>query len=177
MTSERRTTPNMRSILLLAPEDVLSEARMELSDAGPLRVKAVSNVKEALNAIPSAQPHVLVIQVGLAGARQILTLRNVADLAASRKVPVVMFGQELPEDLDSRREKLHIHEVVPKPYRLGPVLEAIRAAMTYADKLRHTDEVRRKLARASQKLRPVQPPPEPPPNDTAIEEAHPDDQP
>jgi len=162
MASERRTVPNMRSIVLLASDELLSTARMELADAGPFKVKAVDTVKAALAALPTTQPHALVVELGKASAVQLRTLRDVAELAASRKVPIVIFGGELPEDLESRREALQIWGTATGPYRVGPVLEAVRRAIGMADQRKRTDEVRRKLATASQKLRPVQPPPETP---------------
>lgn len=161
MSSSQHAIPQPRPLLIIADEASLENVRMELADAGPFRVKAVTTAREALAAVPSVQPHAVLIQAGMVQARQLLMLRQVAELAASRKVPVVMFQGPLDEELEERRQQLGIAQVVDGEYRLAPVLEALRGCIARIDQLRRTDQIRRNLARAAGKMRPTDPPPSP----------------
>lgn len=157
MTSGRQT-PTLRPVVVVADETLLETIRMELADAAPLRVKAVSNMQEALKAIPAAQPHALLIQNGKAQPRQLMIARQIADLAASRKVPIVIFGGPLDPALELKRNDYGIYEVVDGGYVLAKVLEALKTAIGKIDALRRTDHIRRKIASISQNLKPYQAP-------------------
>lgn len=163
---------------------------MELADSAILLVKAVSTVKEVLTSIPTARPHCLVLQNNMAMPQHILAAKQLADLSASRKVPVVIFGGPLDPALDEKKANIGITDVVDGDYRLGPVLEAIKTAIGRVDKAmlelrqaaeakqkaaqqkleadRRRQQIQERLARASQKLQALPPdygaePPEPPP--------------
>lgn len=157
MTSGRQP-PTLRPVVVVADETLLETIRMELADAAPLRVKAVSNMQEALKAIPAAQPHALLIQNGKAQPRQLMIARQIADLAASRKVPIVIFGGPLDPALELKRNDYGIYEVVDGGYVLAKVLEALKTAIGKIDALRRTDHIRRKIASISQNLKPFQAP-------------------
>lgn len=157
MTSGRQST-TLRPVVVVADETLLETIRMELADAAPLRVKAVSNIQDALKAIPAAQPHALLIQNGKAQPRQMMIARQIADLAASRKVPIVIFGGPLDPALELKRSDYGIYEVVDGGYVLAKVLEALKTAIGKIDALRRTDHIRRKIANISQNLKPFQAP-------------------
>lgn len=161
MSSGQHSVPQPRPLIIIAKEDVLETVRIELADAGPFRVKAVSGTREALAAVPSTQPHAVLIQAGLAQPRQLLMLRQVAELAGSRKVPILFFNGPIDEELEEKRQQLGIAQVVDGEYRLAPVLEALHGCITRVDELRRTDQIRRNLARAAGKMRPTDPPPSP----------------
>ena len=126
MTGAKPTTSAKRSIVLLARPEILETARMELADSAILLVKAVSTVKEVLTSIPTARPHCLVLQNNMAMPQHILAAKQLADLSASRKVPVVIFGGPLDAALDEKKANIGITDVVDGDYKLGPVLEAIK---------------------------------------------------
>ncbi|MBX3474302.1 MAG: hypothetical protein KF754_07960 [Planctomycetes bacterium] len=190
MTGPKPTTSAKRSIVLLVRPEILETARMELADTAILLVKAVTTVKEALTSIPAARPHCLVFQNNMAMPQHILAAKQLADLSASRKVPVVIFGGPLDPALDEKKANLGITDVVDGEYKLAPVLEAIKTAIARVDKplleakaaqeakvkaaqqKREADlrrqQIQERLMRASQKLQALPPdygaePPEPPP--------------
>ncbi|MBX3460878.1 MAG: hypothetical protein KF696_13095 [Planctomycetes bacterium] len=170
MTSGKNA-PVLRPIVLVADEAILETMRMELADAAPLRVKAVPTMQEALAAIPTAQPHAILIQNGKAQPRQLMIAKQISQLAASRKVPIVIFGGPLDPALEVKRNDFGIAEVVDGAYLLAPVLEALKSAIGKIDALRRTDQIRRKIASISQNLKPYQAP-----EGGEAEPAHPDAQ-
>lgn len=159
MTSGKQAAV-LRPIVLVADETILETIRMELADAAPLRVKAVPTMQEALTAIPTAQPHAILVQNGKAQPRQLMIAKQISQLAASRKVPIVIFGGPLPPALEVKRNDFGISEVVDGDYALAPVLEALKGAIGKIDALRRTDHIRRKIASISQNLKPYQAPEE-----------------
>jgi FixJ family two-component response regulator len=150
--------PTLRCLLLVADAAILQQAATELAEAGPFRVKAYPTPQKALPGIPAAQPYLLVVQNG-ASIRQLMMARQVAELAGSRKVPIVMFGGPLDEDLNSQRQRVGIWEVVEGDFQLTPVLEAVRACLARIDQMLKSERIRRNLARAAERLRPTDPPP------------------
>lgn len=147
----------LRGVLLVAAPATREAMRLELADAGPLRVKAASTAKELLAAVPTAEPHALLVELGLLPPQVLRAARELAELSTSRKVPVVIFGGPLPPELDRQREVLCIRAVVDGPYRLQPVLAALRGAIAWADQLKKTAAIRERLKAASEKLKPSAP--------------------
>lgn len=179
MTGAKPTTSAKRSIVLLARPEILETARMELSDSAILLVKAVSTVKEVLTSIPTARPHCLVLQNNMAMPQHILAAKQLADLSASRKVPVVIFGGPLDAALEEKKGNVGITDVVNGDYKLAPVLEAIKTAIGRVDKVladakaaaeakrqaaiqkneadKRRQQIQERLMRASQKLQALPP--------------------
>jgi len=179
MTGQKPTTSAKRPILLMARPEVLETARLELSDSALLTVKAVSTVKDALTSIPAARPVCLVFQNNMAMPQHILAAKQLADLSASRKVPVVIFAGPLEAALAEKKANLGITDVVDGDYKLAPVLEAIKTAIGRVDKVladakaaqeakmkaaqqkREADlrrqQIQERLMRASQKLQALPP--------------------
>jgi PleD family two-component response regulator len=158
MSSSEPAVPKPRPVLVIADEQTLETVRMELADGGPFRVKAATGAREAIAAVPSTQPHAILIQSGRVQARQILMLKQLAELASSRRVPIVMFEGPLEDELEERRNELGIAQVVDGVYRLAPVLEAMHGCIRQVEQMRRTEQIRRNLARAANRTRTSQAP-------------------
>jgi hypothetical protein len=140
----RRTTtiPPLRAILLIAAESEAENIRIQLADAAMLRVKSATNAREATDLIPQVRPHALLIQKGQVAPLTIKSLRELAELTARRRVPVLCFEGPLPPDVEEQREALGIWEVLDGAFKLAPTVEALRAAIARSDKLRDSSKVR-----------------------------------
>lgn len=126
--------------------------RLELTDAGPLKVKAVSGRREFLAAVSGARPVALLVQNGLIPPQVVRAARELAELTLSRKVPVVVFGGPLDEATEKIRENVGIREVVDGIYRLQPVIDALKRAVAWSNQAKKTEQIRERLRQASGRM-------------------------
>ena len=126
--------------------------RLELTDAGPLKVKAVTGRREFLAAVSGARPIALLVQNGLIPPQVIRAARELAELTLSRKVPVVVFGGPLDEATEKIRENVGIREVVDGIYRLQPVIDALKRAVAWSNQAKKTEQIRERLRQASGRM-------------------------
>ncbi len=163
MPDTGKADTTQRTIVLVAAQDLLEQLTRDLSDGG-LLVRAFASAQQAVAALPKAQPHALVVQQGQAQPRQLIMARQLAELAASRKVPVVLFGVPDDESLDQLKAKIGILETLGSEFTPEQLLEAVRGAILKVDQwLKQAQKariIRQNLARAAEKLnqpRPDQP--------------------
>lgn len=126
--------------------------RLEIADAGPLKVKAVSGRREFLAAVSTSRPIALLVENGLIPPQVIRAARELAELSVSRKVPVVVFGGPLDEATEKARESLGIREVIDGVYRLQPVIEGLKRAVGWANQAKKTEQIRERLRQASGRM-------------------------
>jgi DNA-binding NtrC family response regulator len=122
-----------RSVLLLAQPAIALRANMELTATGKVSVKSASTVKEALTAIPQARPAVLIIESGTANTGHIMTAKQLAELSASRKVPIVIVGGPLDAATVASRPALGIAAVIDGEWNTQAVLDAIEPIFNEMD--------------------------------------------
>jgi len=158
-----------RPVLLLASPATALRGSVDLLASGVVSVKAVATVKEALTSIPMMRPAVLVIESGAAQSAHIVAARQLAELSASRKVPIVIVGGPLDEATESKRQSLGIAAVIDGAWNGAAVIEAIKPIIEEMDRqlrekqaaedarmgaARKQNQIRERLAQAAQKLRP-----------------------
>lgn len=165
-----------RPILLLAQPGVVELASVQLAATGHFQVKTTSSVKEALTAIPAARPWALLLQADAVQPQHIVAARQLAELSASRKVPIVVFGGPLDAATEARREALGIVHVVDGNFEVMAIEGAIQAAIApmeekareemeraqqqreaqqaRLDQQRKAAQIRERLAQAAAKLKP-----------------------
>lgn len=158
-----------RSILLLAQPSIALRANMELTATGKVTVKSASTIKDALRAIPQTQPAVLIIESGTAQTGHIIAAKQLAELSASRKVPIVIVGGPLDAATVASRPALGIVAVIDGDWDTEAVLAAIQPIFDEMDqkaqekqaaedarmaKFNKQQQIRDRLAQAAQKLKP-----------------------
>lgn len=153
-----------RPVVFLGKPESLEMIRAQFEAANGLTVKAVGSIKEALTTISTARPQALFIEAGAAQPQHIVAAKQLAELSASRKVPVVMFGGPLDPALDAKRASIGIVTVLDGAFQFDAAVEAITAAISAIDETlraqqtrteqqRRQAQIRQRLAQASMKLR------------------------
>lgn len=149
------TSKVLRGILVIATPQLGETARMELAEAAPLRVKAVSGARAALSAVAEIKPYALLVEYGAAPMQAVQAVRNLAELTMSRSVPVIMMGGPLDPGIEAHRETFGIAQVLDGPYRMQPVLDALKASISKVDRLHRSNKIRQRLRAASDRLKPI----------------------
>lgn len=158
-----------RNILLIAQTSVALRASVELTATGKVTVKAASTIKEAMTAIPQLKPTLLVVECGSVHTGHIIAAKQLAELSASRKVPIVIVGGPLDAATAASRPNLGVVAVVDGEWdteavmaAVGPVFEEmdqkVREKQAVEDarmaKVNKQQQIRDRLAQAAAKLKP-----------------------
>jgi CheY-like chemotaxis protein len=115
------------SVLYVEDDDgIRMIGEMALADVGGMRVRACASGDEALAAVQSFHPDLLVLDVmmpGMDGPATLKALRALPDVAA---VPAVfMTAKIMPHEVEGLK-KLGAIEVVPKPFDPMTIAETLR---------------------------------------------------
>lgn len=158
-----------RSILLIAKPTVALRASVELTASGKVTVKAASSVKEAMTAIPQVKPALLVIECGTVHTGHIIAAKQLAELSASRKVPILIVGGPLDAATAASRPNMGVVGVVDGEWDTQAVLAAMEPVFDEMDqkarekqaaedarmaKVNKQQQIRDRLAQAAAKLKP-----------------------
>lgn len=133
-----------RGVLLVASEEIGQAASKVLNAAGGLNAKAVTGPRAALAAVGQVTPHFLVFEAGKFPVPAMQAVKNMAELTASRPVPVLMVGGPLDESVAKLKDSLGIVQVLDSPYESKALLEAIKALVEKQEAARK-DSQQRKL--------------------------------
>jgi DNA-binding response OmpR family regulator len=133
-------------VLLVVSAEVGEVARADVAAVGTYRVKAVTGARNALAAIADTKPQVLVFESGLVPTPAMQAVRNMAELTASRKVPIIMICGPLDPAQEKLRVSLGISEVLDGPYNPKTLLLAIQHEITKIDKQLEDTRLRRQTA-------------------------------
>jgi DNA-binding NtrC family response regulator len=131
------------SVLIIASEEIGRSAEWAFAAAGALHSKAVAGARPALAAIASLKPHFLVIEAGRLPVPGMQAVKNMAELAASRPVPVVMICGPLDETFEKLRTSLGITHVLNSPFDAKAVVEYIKTTIEKAQAVRRESEERK----------------------------------
>jgi DNA-binding NtrC family response regulator len=176
MTTEKVT----HSVLVIASEEIGRSAVKAFAIAGALHAKSVTGARPALAAIGSMKPNFLVIENGCLPVPGMQAVKNMAELAASRTVPLIMICGPLDAAIEKQRTSLGIVQVLNAPFDGKAVVEFIKATIERAQAVRRESEerkvkqmqIRQRLKSASDKYATMteeaarmklNPPPEPEP--------------
>jgi DNA-binding NtrC family response regulator len=168
------------SVLVVASEEVGQAAEKAFAAAGALHCKAVAGARPALAAIGTVKPHFLVIEAGRLPVPGMQAVKNMAELAASRPVPLIMVCGPLDATVEKMRTSLGIAHVLNSPFEAKAVVEFVKATIEKAQSVRRESEerkvkqmqIRQRLKSASDKYATMteeaarmklNPPPEPEP--------------
>jgi DNA-binding NtrC family response regulator len=166
-------------VLIIASEEIGKAAEKALNAAGRLTAKSVTGARPALAAIGSAKARFLVFESGKVPAPAMQAVKNMAELTASRPVPLIMVGNPLDEAMEKQRTALGITHVIT-PFDAAALVTAIKSTIEKAEAARQESEqrkakqiqIRQRLKSASDKYATMteeaarmklNPPPEPEP--------------
>ena len=124
------------AVLVIASENVGAVAERALNAAGAIHAKAVTGARPALGAIGSLGPHILVIEAGRLPVPAIQAVKNMAELSASRPVPVVMICGPLDETVEKMRTSLGIANVLNSPFDAKALVEYLKSSIEKAEQVR-----------------------------------------
>jgi len=142
------------AVLVVATDEVGQAAEQALNAAGALRAKAVPGARQALAAIGSLGPHFLVIQAGHVPVPGMQAVKNMAELAASRPVPVLMVCGPLDATVEKQRAALGIADVLNMPFDRDAVVKWIKEAIEKAEAAKRESALRKqKQIQIQQRLR------------------------
>lgn len=133
-----------RGVLLVASEEIGQAATTVLNAAVGISAKAVTGPRAALAAVAQLTPHFLVFEAGRVPVPAMQAVKNMAELTASRPVPVLMVDGPLDETVEKLKESLGIVQVLDGPYESAALLEAIKALVEKQEQARK-DSQQRKL--------------------------------
>ena len=143
-----------RGVLIVASEEIGSHAAKHIGEKPGLRSKSVTGARAALGAISSFAPHILVFEAGMVPVPAMQAVKNMAELAASRQVPLIMVCGPLDETAEKLRETLGIVEVLEGAYSTSALVEAIQALVDKWEQARQESQVRKqKQIQIQQRLR------------------------
>ncbi|MCA8920024.1 MAG: hypothetical protein KDB32_13165, partial [Planctomycetes bacterium] len=114
-----------RNVLLVASEEIGSAASKVLNSATGLHAQAVTGPRAALGAIGALKPHFIVFEAGRVPMPAMQAVKNMAELATARKVPVLMVCGPTDESIEQLRSSLGVVEVLDEPYESVALLKAI----------------------------------------------------
>jgi DNA-binding NtrC family response regulator len=178
-------------VLVIASEEVGRAAEKALNAAGRLKAKAVTGARAALTSIGGVKPAFLVIEAACIPVPAIQAVKNMAELSASRPVPVIIVGGPLDETVEKQKTALGITQVLDSPFDAKAVVDLIKSTIEKAESVRRESEqrkvkqmqIRQRLKTASDKyatmseeaarmkLNPPEPEPEPEPASDSEEPA------
>lgn len=130
-------------VLVVASEVIGVEAARLLGEQPGLRSKAVSGARQALAAVGQVNPHILVFEAGLVPVPAMQAVKNMAELAASRPVPLIMVGGPLSAALEPQRQALGIVQVLDGAFNGAALVEAIKALVEKWEQARRESHVRK----------------------------------
>lgn len=130
-------------VLIVASDAIGVEATRLLSEQPGLRAKAVSGARQALGAIGQVSPHILVFEAGLVPMPAMQAVKNMAELTASRPVPVIMLGGPLNASLEQQRNALGIVNVLDGAFNGQALIDAIRALIEKWEQTRRESQLRK----------------------------------
>jgi len=130
-------------VLVVASEVIGVEAARLLGEQPGLRSKAVSGARQALAAVGQVNPHILVFEAGLVPVPAMQAVKNMAELAASRPVPLIMVGGPLSAALEPQRQALGIVQVLDGAFNGAALVEAIKALVEKWEQARRESQVRK----------------------------------
>lgn len=130
-------------VLVVASEVIGVEAARLLGEQPGLRSKAVSGARQALAAVGQVNPHILVFEAGLVPVPAMQAVKNMAELAASRPVPLIMVGGPLSAALEPQRQALGIVQVLDGAFNGAALVEAIKALVDKWEQARRESQVRK----------------------------------
>ncbi|MCB9935421.1 MAG: hypothetical protein H6840_06990 [Planctomycetes bacterium] len=130
-------------VLVVASETVGAQAGKLLSEQSGLRAKAVSGARQALAAIGQVNPHILVFEAGLVPVPAMQAVKNMAELAASRPVPLILLSGPLSAALEQQRATLGIVQVLDGTFDGAALLAAIRALIEKWENARRESQLRK----------------------------------
>lgn len=131
-----------RGVLLVVSEEIGHAASAVLTAAGHLNPKAVTGPRAALGAIGQLQPQILVFEAGRVPVAAMQAVKNMAELAASRKVPVIMVCGPVDETVQQLSESLGIVKVLDEPYASAGLLEVIQEHFEKLEQARRDSQLR-----------------------------------
>lgn len=132
-----------RGVLLVASEEIGRAATTMLNAAMGLKARAVTGPRAALAAVAQMTPHFLVFEAGRVPAPAMQAVKNMAELTASRTVPVIMVCGPLDESVEKLRSSLGITDVLESPYESKALLETLQAAVEKIEQARRDSQVRK----------------------------------
>ncbi|MCA8913808.1 MAG: hypothetical protein KDB90_00250 [Planctomycetes bacterium] len=143
-----------RGVLVVASEEIGAAATRRLDGQPGLRAKAVTGPRPALGAIGSFGPHILVFEAGRVPVPAMQAVKNMAELAASRPVPLIMVAGPLDEAVENQRENLGIVEVLDSPFDGAALADAVKALVEKWELARKESQLRKqKQVQIQERLR------------------------
>jgi DNA-binding NtrC family response regulator len=130
-------------VLIVASEAIGAEAAQLLGEQPGLRAKAVNGARQALGAVGQVNPHILVFEAGLVPVPAMQAVKNMAELAASRPVPLIMVGGPLNSALEQQRQALGIVNVLDGAFDGNALLDAIQALIEKWEQARRESQLRK----------------------------------
>jgi CheY-like chemotaxis protein len=115
------------SVLYVEDDDgIRMIGEMALADVGGMQVRACASGDEALAAVQSFRPDLLVLDVMMPGMDGPATLKALRELPQTAAVPAVfMTAKIMPHEVEGLK-KLGAIEVVPKPFDPMTIAETLR---------------------------------------------------
>src|SRR5690606_4381781 len=104
---------------------------------------AAAGARQALAAVGQVNPHILVFEAGLVPVPAMQAVKNMAELAASRPVPLIMVGGPLSAALEPQRQALGIVQVLDGAFNGAALVEAIKALVEKWEQARRESQVRK----------------------------------
>jgi DNA-binding NtrC family response regulator len=132
-----------RGVLLVASEEIGKSATDTLTGQGNLRVSAVTGPRAALAAVAQLTPHFLVFEAGRVPAPAMQAVKNMAELTASRPVPVIMICGPVEESIGNLTDSLGIAEVLDAPFDGSALLETLQRLIEKMEQARKESQLRR----------------------------------
>lgn len=132
-----------RGVLLVASEEIGQAAANVLNAAGGLNARAVTGPRAALAAVAQLTPYFLVFEAGRFPVPAMQAVKNMAELTASRPVPVLMVGGPLDETTAKLKDSLGVVQVLDAPFESKALLDAISALVDKIEAARRESQVRR----------------------------------
>lgn len=132
-----------RRVLILASEKIGQAATVVIGAAPNLSAKAVTSPRSALTSIAAYKPDFLVFEAGVIPVPAMQAIKNMGELAAAKKVPVIMVCGPLEDSVEQLRETLGIVEVLDEPYESKAVLEAIQGLIEKFEAARRESQMRK----------------------------------
>ncbi|MCA8937671.1 MAG: hypothetical protein KDB68_15860 [Planctomycetes bacterium] len=131
-----------RNVLLVASEEIGSAASKVLNSASGLHAQAVTGPRAALGAIGALKPHFIVFEAGRVPMPAMQAVKNMAELATARKVPVLMVCGPTDESIEQLRSSLGVVEVLDEPYESVALLKAIQDLIEKIEQARRDSQMR-----------------------------------
>ncbi|MCB9895153.1 MAG: hypothetical protein H6839_11935 [Planctomycetes bacterium] len=132
-----------RGVLVVASEEIGAAATRQIEGQPGLRAKAVTGPRPALGAIGTFGPHILVFEAGRVPVPAMQAVKNMAELAASRPVPLIIVAGPLDAAMEAQRENLGIVEVLDSPFQGAALVEAVKQLVEKWESARKESQLRK----------------------------------